>query len=319
MVPVFGGQAQPHLVARVDPRHTVGRMAHDDARVAHLAVHQHLVAELLDQRDRAAQWCGVVDHHVLGPDAHLEATLVVGAFGEAGGQHVHGWCADEPGDEHRRRSGIHLGGRTHLFDAAAVHHGHPSAHGHRLDLVVSDVDERRTQPTVQGHQLGAGLAAQLGVEVAERFVHAEHGRLAHDRPGEGHTLSLAAAQLAGLAVQQVAEAQCSSRLFGSSGTFGLGHLAHLQRELDVRPHGLVGVEGVALEHHRHVALFRLDIVHRHATDRHGSAGGRLEAGDHAQQGALATPRGPQQHHELAVGDVEGDAVDCGDAVEHLGE
>ena len=54
---------------------------------------------------------------------------------------------------------------------------------------------------MQVDQFGAGLAAQLGVEVGQRLVHAEHRRVAHDRPGQGDALALAAAELAGLAVE----------------------------------------------------------------------------------------------------------------------
>ena len=71
------------------------------------------------------------------------------------------------GDEHRRRAGVHLLRRADLLEAAAVHHRDVRAHRHRLDLVVGDVDERRRQPAVQRDELGARLAAQLRVEVAD--------------------------------------------------------------------------------------------------------------------------------------------------------
>ena len=86
-------------------------------------------------------------------------------------------------------------------ELTAVHHRDARAHGHRLDLIVGDVDECRVEPTVQIDQLGAGLAAQLGVEVRQRLVHAEHGRLAHDGAGQRDTLTLAAAELTRLAVE----------------------------------------------------------------------------------------------------------------------
>ena len=38
-------------------------------------------------------------------------------------------------------------------------------------------------------------------------------------------------------------------------------------------------------------------------------GHRLEPGDHAQNGALAAARRPDQNHELALVDLEVDAVD----------
>ena len=60
---------------------------------------------------------------------------------------------------------------------------------------------------MQRHQLGTGFAPQFRVEVAERFVHAEHRRLANDGPRQGHTLALPTAELAGLAVEKFGETQ----------------------------------------------------------------------------------------------------------------
>ena len=97
--------------------------------------------------------------------------------------------------------------RADLLQLAAVHHRDAGAHRHRLDLVVGDVDDRCVEPAMQVDELGAGLAAQLGVEVRQRLVHAEHRRVAHDGPGQGDTLALAAAELAGLAVEVLGEAQ----------------------------------------------------------------------------------------------------------------
>jgi hypothetical protein len=48
---------------------------------------------------------------------------------------------------------------------------------------------------------------------------------------------------------------------------------------------------------------------RPVVDQDLAAGDVLQAGQHAQQGGLAAARGPDQHHELAVGDVEAQALD----------
>ena len=67
----------------------------------------------------------------------------------------------------------------------------------------------------------------------------------------------------------------------------LGHLAGPEGELDVRPHGLVGVEGVALEHHGDVPVLGLDVVHRLTGDLDDALGGVLEAGQHPQRGRFS--------------------------------
>ena len=73
---------------------------------------------------------------------------------------------------------------------------------------------------------------------------------------------------------------------------------------DVLGHGHVRIERVALEHHRDVAVARLDARHVAVADVHGAGGRDLEAGEHAQRGRLAAARRPEQHEERAVGHVE---------------
>ncbi len=85
-------------------------------------------------------------------------------------------------------------------------------HRHRFRLVVRDVDEGRSEPLVELDDLGAGLDAQLGVEVRQRLVEEEDGGLADDRAAQGHALSLAAGECAGLALEQVFDAQNRRRL-----------------------------------------------------------------------------------------------------------
>ena len=69
------------------------------------------------------------------------------------------------------------------------------------------------------------------------------------------------------------------------------------------------IERVVLEHHRDVAVGRLDLVDDAPADVDFAAGDGLEPRDHAQQRGLAAAGGADQHAELAVADVEIDALD----------
>src|SRR4051812_14426666 len=68
------------------------------------------------------------------------------------------------------------------------------------------------------------------------------------------------------------------------------------------------IERVVLEHHRNVALFRLDIVDDAIADRNGPRGDVFEPGEHPQQGRLAATGGADQHDELAIIDRNRHAV-----------
>jgi hypothetical protein len=162
--------------------------------------------------------------------------------------------------------------------------------------------------------LRAHLHPQLGVEVGQRLVHQEHLRLADDRPAHGHALALAARQLLGLAVQQVAELQHVGDLGDPAVDLGLVHAPDAQAVGDVVGHAHVRVERVGLEHHGDVAVLGGEGVDHPVADAHGAAADVLQPGDHAQGGALAAARRPYQDEELAVGNVEVQVLDRMEAV-----
>ena len=203
--------------------------------------------------------------------------------------------------------------RVDLLQHAVAHHRHALAERHRLDLVMGDVDGGDAEALVQPRQLGAHRHAQLRVEVRQRLVHQEGLRLAHHRAAHRDALALAAGERAGLAVEQRLEAERLRDLVDALLAHGLRHLAQLQAEAEVVAHRHVRVERVVLEHHRDVALARLHVGDVGVADRDRAVGDLLEAGDHPQQRRLAAAGRADQHHELAVRDLERDLVDGLDA------
>ena len=97
--------------------------------------------------------------------------------------------------------------RADLLDAAVAHHDDLVGHGHRLDLVVGDVDDRGPEPLVQLLDLDAHGDAELGVEVGQRLVEEEDLRVADDGAAHGDALALAAGELLRVAVEQMAEVE----------------------------------------------------------------------------------------------------------------
>src|SRR6266566_4431828 len=69
------------------------------------------------------------------------------------------------------------------------------------------------------------------------------------------------------------------------------------------------IECVILEYHRDVAIGRFDLVDDAPADVDLAAADGLEARDHPQQGGLAATGRADQHTELAVADLEVDALD----------
>ena len=75
-----------------------------------------------------------------------------------------------------------------------VHHGDLVGHRHRFDLVVRDIDGGGLEAVVQPAQLAAHDVTELRIERAERLVHHERQRPAHDGAAERHALAVAAGQ-----------------------------------------------------------------------------------------------------------------------------
>ena len=167
--------------------------------------------------------------------------------------------------------------------------------------------------------LGAGLDAQFCVEIGERFVHQEHGRLADDRPTEGDALALPTGQLLRLAVEVLVEAENARRVGDALLDVGLRDLSELEPERHIVADGHVRIERVALEHHRDVAILGRDVVDDAVADAEGAIADLLETGDHPKIGGLATARWSDEHHELAIGDLEVEIMDRGHVTVFLGD
>src|SRR6266545_2836168 len=228
---------------------------------------------------------------------------VTGA-GDADVHEVHGRAADEARHETVDRPVVELLGRAHLLEDALAHDRDPGAHGHRLDLVVGDVHERRAHALVKAGDLGACLDAELGIEVGQWLVHEEDRRLADDRPAERDALALAAGQLLGLAVEVTADVEDAGRFLDATLDLRLGDLAQLEAEREVVPDRHMRVERIALEDHRDVAILGRYVVDDALADLQVAARDLLQAGNHPQARRLAATGWADQHHELAVQDAQ---------------
>ncbi len=122
-------------------------------------------------------------------------------------EQVHRRRADEAGGETGRRTRIDLGRRRVLLDVAVAQQHDLVGHAHRLGLVVRDVQHGDAQPTLQRQDLAPHVGAKLCIEVRQRFIHQADRRLGDDGAAECHALLLAAGQLAGLALQQMSDAE----------------------------------------------------------------------------------------------------------------
>ena len=113
----------------------------------------------------------------------------------------------KPATKQVLRGAVELERRADLLDVAGVQHHDLVGHGHRLDLVVGDVDHRLAELLVQLGDLEPHGAAQRRVEVRQRLVEQEGRGLAHDGAADRDALALAAGELAGAALEVVGEVE----------------------------------------------------------------------------------------------------------------
>ena len=180
---------------------------------------------------------------------------------DQGGHEVHRRGADEAGDEQVDRLVVEFPRTGNLLQHALFQHRHPVAESHGLGLVVGDVYGRDAETALQPQDLGAHLAAQLRVEVGQRFVEQERVGLADDGPAHRHPLALAAGELRRLAVEVLlssrvsADSLTSLRISSSEclpcNRSGKAMFSNTRQ---------VRVERVILEHHRQVAVARRLVV-----------------------------------------------------------
>ena len=83
----------------------------------------------------------------------------------------------------------------------------PVAERHRLGLVMGDVDRGDAQAALQPSDLGAHLAAELGIQVRQRLIEEERIRLSDDRAAHRDTLPLPAGEVGRLTFQVLGQLQ----------------------------------------------------------------------------------------------------------------
>src|SRR6185503_19073040 len=81
------------------------------------------------------------------------------------------------------------------------------SHRHGLELVMRDIDRGCSESVMQRAQFMDHRFAHFGIECAERLVHQETFRLAHDRPPERDTLPVAAGKTRYGTVEKMRNAQ----------------------------------------------------------------------------------------------------------------
>src|SRR6185437_991200 len=115
----------------------------------------------------------------------------------------------------------------------------------------------------------------------------------------------------GQAVDHSLQRDEAQHLLAPLPALGRFHPPHAQRELDVLSHRHVTEQGVVLEHQADPAVARRHVGHVTPVQCDTAVVDSRQAGNGAQQSALAASAGPEENEELTVADVERNIVDDG--------
>ena len=118
---------------------------------------------------------------------------------------------------------------------------------------MGDEDKGDAEFFLELFEFDAHLGAELGVEGAEGFVEKEDLGFAYDGAGEGDALTLAAAELGGLAIDEGFERGHLHHAVHALADLGGRDFFHSQAEGDVFVNREVGEEGVILKNLIHIA------------------------------------------------------------------
>ena len=208
-------------------------------------------------------------------------------------------------------------GRPHLGGIPVIHDDEPVTKGHGLHLIVGHVDAGDLELLVKVPDLESHLDPQLGIQVAQGFIEEKDPRFPHDTSSHGHPLALPAGQLAGLSIEVLGEFQDLRGVTDPPVDLIPGHTADFQPVRHVLVDRHVRVERVVLEDHGDIPRSGLQPIHHGSVDGDLACGDDFKPRDHPQQGRLAAPGRPQDHHELPVVNITADPVNDLDLSETL--
>ncbi|MEY9720367.1 hypothetical protein ABIA22_002857 [Sinorhizobium fredii] len=220
-----------------------------------------------------------------------------------------GGRTDEAGDKEVCWPLVEVERRADLLDVTQRQDNDAVGERHRLDLVVGDIDHRRIRHALaELGDLDAGGDAQRRVEVGQRLVEEEDLWVAADRPADRDTLALSAGERLRKAVEILGKLEHLCGRANAAVDLLLRFLGDPHAERHVVVDGHMRVERIGLEHHGDAALRWRHLVDPLAVDEHVAAGDLLQPGDHPEQRRLPAAGRPDEDDELALLDVEIDAV-----------
>lgn len=207
------------------------------------------------------------------------------------------------------RQGLDDTGR--LARPLATQDHHSVGEQHRFLDIVGDEDDGGVGAPAQGDQFMLKATTGDGIQRREGLIHEQHPGTHGQCPGDAHPLLLATGKGVRPAIGVFIEADQRQGFDGPLSAFGARQAKPLEPQLDVGANAAPGKQAGGLKHHRPGA--GAGVVA--GGNLHLAGLGSEQAGQCAQQGRFADPRGTHHRHELLWMQRHVDAGQHGSTVE----
>ena len=225
-------------------------------------------------------------------------------------EEVHLRRTDEACNEKVDRIIVQVLRGIYLLHETVFHNNDSRTHRHSFDLVVRNVDERRSKTGVKLGDFRSHRSTKLCVQVGQRFVEKEYLGFTNDRTTERNTLSLTTGECLRFSGKVIGDTKDFSRSFNLLVDDFLGYFTKFQTERHVVINGHVGIERVVLEYHRDVSVLGNNVVYELAVDVKFTAGDFFQTCDHTKRRRFTATGRTYQYDEFLVSDVQSEVEHC---------
>jgi hypothetical protein len=142
-----------------------------------------------------------------------------------------------------------FGWRANLYDPTLPHDGNAIAEPNGLVEIMGDEHGRLAHSRCEFQELILQLAADQGIESAERFIHQQYVRISGEGAGESDPLLHATRQFIRITIAEALKADKAQLLLGDGQALLLRHATQLETESNVVAYRAMRQQRHVLKHH----------------------------------------------------------------------
>ncbi|MNC08429.1 hypothetical protein D3C75_560130 [compost metagenome] len=223
---------------------------------------------------------------------------------------VHCRGTDKSGYEQVCRLIVQLFRRSSLLNDTIIHNYDTVTHCHSFCLVMRYVDTSGFKAFNQFSDFSAHLTTKFSIQVGKRLIHQEDLWITYDSASQSYTLALTTGKCFWFTIKQMLDIENSSSFTYFLVDFIFLHFTKFQTESHVLVYAHMRIQGVGLEYHRDIAVFRCNVVDYTIANVHFTFGDFFQTSDHTQGSGFTTTGRSNQYEEFLIFNIKIDVDYC---------